>query len=194
MGKLIEVFTEIFKNNYKNPRFYLVLISLLMVVFVLYPYIDANFSYYGRMNDRVNVLKQLTTIDQDKIKSDSRLKDEYDDILSNIQSQRSNTFSGFIDVGAIDSNPAKAGKFISGAALIWIIGTIAVFSKSFSGKRLLSSMVIIFIGALFGLIGLGIPSFSNRWVNYIGFPVLQIVLVIILAVSFSKKKKTKNQV
>ena len=117
MGKLIEVITEIFKNNYKNPRFYLVLISLLMVVFVLYPYIDANFSYYGRMNDRVNVLKQLTTIDQDKIKSDSRLKDEYDDILSNIQSQRSNTFSGFIDVGAIDSNPAKAGKFISGGSI-----------------------------------------------------------------------------
>ena len=116
----------------------MVIFSLLIAIFVLYPYIDANFFYYGRMNDRVNVLELLTTNDQDRIESDSRLKDEYDDILSNIQSQRSNTFSGLVDVSANESNQIKVGKFISGASLRWIIGTIAVFSKTFNGKRFLS--------------------------------------------------------
>jgi len=50
----------------------------------------------------------------------------------------------------------------------------------------------VFLGAIFGLIGLAIPSFSNRWVNYIGLPMMQILLVIILAVSFVKKTKTKS--
>ena len=96
------------------------------------------------------------------------------------------------DVSANESNQIKVGKFISGASLLWIIGTIAVFSKTFNGKRFLSFILLVFLGAIFGLIGLAIPSFSNRWVNYIGLPMMQILLVIILAVSFGKKTKTKS--
>ena len=68
---------ELFKTNLKNPKLYIGLFIILVMVLLLFPYIDANYFYYSRVEKRINILDKVTEIDKDEVQNNTILKEEY---------------------------------------------------------------------------------------------------------------------
>ena len=64
---MFEKIFDLIKNNFKNPKLYVFLLVVLLTVLVLFPYIDANFFYYNRVNDRIDILTKVSEINVEQI-------------------------------------------------------------------------------------------------------------------------------
>ena len=64
---------ELIKTNLKNPKLYIGLFIILVIVLPLFPYIDANYFYYSRVEKRINILDKVTKIDKDEIENNNIL-------------------------------------------------------------------------------------------------------------------------
>ena len=73
------------KNNLRNPNLYIVLIIVIMVFLLLFPYIDANIFYYNRVNSRIEILNKMSEIDVEKIQNNEIFMKEYDSLLDEIE-------------------------------------------------------------------------------------------------------------
>ena len=76
-----EIIIGILKDtkNYKKIA-WLFIIFVLMII-MLYPIIDANFLYYNRISNRIEILDKITKIDVEKVNNSEKLQQEYDLIL-----------------------------------------------------------------------------------------------------------------
>ena len=84
---MFEIIFDLVKNNFKNPKLYIGILIALLCLSVLFPYIDANFFYYQRINDRIDILQKISEIDTDAIAENPVLATEYEHILSEIEKQ-----------------------------------------------------------------------------------------------------------
>lgn len=94
---MFEKIFDLIKNNFKNPKLYVFLLVVLLTVLVLFPYIDANFFYYNRVNDRIDILTKVSEINVEQIQENEILYKEYNSIaniyLKNISSKRDGFFN-----------------------------------------------------------------------------------------------------
>ena len=69
-----DIFLNILKDskNYKKIAWIFIIGILLLVV--LYPIIDANFLYYKRVSNRIDILENVSKIDENKINQNDKLK------------------------------------------------------------------------------------------------------------------------
>ena len=76
IGKVLpDILNKIFvTKNYKKLVW--IFIGILMLVILIYPILDANLLYHTRETQRISLLQDLTSLDQDAVRSDSRLLDE----------------------------------------------------------------------------------------------------------------------
>lgn len=185
---MFEKVFDLIKNNFKNPKLYIFLLVALLTVLVLFPYIDANFFYYSRVNNRIDVLTKVSEINVEELQHNEILLKEYNSILAEIEKQPSGS------VGSVfvkeSNNTVNLIKFITGGSLIWIIAILCFFIKGFKnfGYRILGFVLIAWGGCILGIVAKAIPTIVNPMVNYIGFPVLLIIVVALLATG----GKTKN--
>ena len=84
---MLEKIFDLIKNNFKNPKLYVFLLVILLTVLVLFPYIDANFFYYNRVNDRIDILTKVSEINVEQIQENEILHKEYNSILAEIDKQ-----------------------------------------------------------------------------------------------------------
>jgi hypothetical protein len=83
-------------------------------------------------------------------------------------------------------------KFISGAFWWLLLLIVGMFTK----QKTISSKIgliifLVFLVMLFGIIGIIIPNFTPKFVNYIGFPLLQFILGLLIAILVIKVNKAK---
>lgn len=181
-----------FFENFSIRRL-VILATLLIVLMIAYPVIDVNFLYFNRIENRINVLQKLQSLNMDYIASEEVLSKEYKDILAKISGQNNKLF---LDNGNIFSSATntetKVYKFLSGS--IWCL-IILIFSpfifKEFK-KTLQGILVILFLTFIIGGIGLLIPTFNLILINYIGYPLLQLVLIIGFAYKSSIQKSNEK--
>lgn len=173
--------------NLKNPRLYVVILILLLVVLFFFPYIDANYFYYGRVNNRIDILKKMSDLDWASISENEILKKEYQSILAEIEAQPDGSI-GKVFIKETDPEVIRI-KFITGGLLSWIFAVACFGIKNFKnfGHRFLAAILIAGIGFLLGVVAKEIPTIFAPMVNYIGFPFLQII-ILGLAVTTSKPK------
>ncbi len=180
-------------DNLRNPKLYVFIIAVFIVALVLLPYIDANVFYYKRVNNRIDILKKLEAIDVEELKNDEVLLREYNSILSEVEKQSDGSL-GSVFRKETDKSVILF-KFLTGGSLCWLIAIFCLFIKGFKnfGNRILGFLVFTILGGITGLLAKAIPTISNPVVNYIGFPVLLIAIIALLATSGNKKKKgTEN--
>lgn len=189
MDKIVEFIIEEVKKNLKNPKFYVCIILLLLIVLFIFPYIDANFFYYNRIEKRINILQKISKIDKKKISKNIILKKEYNSILSEISNQNQKTFNNIISFNKHETFNSKLLKFISGSFLFVIIAIWIPFMNTFKDNisKLAAFILLLILGAIAGYIGTRLPTFQNTYINYIGFPILQLTIVIIISTTNNKK-------
>ena len=188
MDKAIELIVSWIQKNLKNPKLYAVLAALLIIVAIVFPYIDANFFFYNRIEERVSILQSLSEIDREKVSQSPALQEEYDAIISEIKKQRELSISNAISFDQ-PKNHVPLLKFLSGGVLAWIIALWVPFMNTFqdSKAKVLAFFLLILFGGILGGIGYIIPIIFNPWVNYIGYPLLQLIALIVLAIKPKQK-------
>lgn len=195
MDSLIKKLFEIATGK-KAKIFWAVFLAIIVILLVLYPYIDANFLVFSRINKRIDILERVTQLDLDKINKNSALQKEYISVIGEISTIREKS------VGTIttrqDTNNDKTIKFISGGSLFWLVSLIVLFSKnkkdniSFLKKifnNVMSAILCVFIGYFCALIGKNIPTIINVWLNAVGFPIVQIAIIGLIVYGTSKNNK-----
>ena len=181
MNEIIKKIVEIATGK-KAKVFWAVILGAFILFLVLYPYIDANFLIYNRINRRIEILEKLTDLDTAKINNNTYLQSEYDSILSEIVSAQNKSFGSISN--SVDTSENQNIKFVSGGILFWFISIILLFSKNnqdgFFKKifnKFLPIILCVGIGYILALIGKNIPTFINVWVNAILFPFIQFAFI-----------------
>lgn len=191
------------KQNYKKPKLWITLVVVVVLVYWLIPYIDSNFFYYDRMEKRISILQQLTELDQGKISTNTILKNEYQDILNDIQIQEERMVSSIItnisnSINRFFEVKPQEGKiwlkFMSGAAVSLIIAVFIPGMNTFSSKKqkIAGFILVLVIAVILGEIGVMLPIIIDPKVNYFGIPILQLIGLITLIVKSNKTEKKKE--
>lgn len=174
-------------NNLKNPRLYIVILLVILVFLLLFPYIDANYFYYHRVNNRIEIVTKMMSIDKDKIRENSVLMKEYENLLVEIEKQSDGSIG---NVFVNEKNPSvQRIKFISGGSLVWLLAIMALVSKGNTFRnRIITAVVLAVIGCVTGGLSKIIPTIISPIVNYIGFPMVLIVLLALMMTGTATKK------
>lgn len=189
MDTAIELIVCWVEKNLKNPKLYLLIAVSIIILVLVFPYIDANFFFYNRIEKRIGILQSLSELDMEKISQSYDLQKEYCAILSEVEGQREWSISGASIINrSTVTKTTLLFKFLSGSLLAWIIAIIVPFINTFKNKKekIASFFLCAAIGAILGMIGYIMPIIFNQWVNYIGFPVFQLFFLIALS---NKDKK-----
>lgn len=178
---------DLVKDNLKNPRFYIVLLLLVFVLLLLFPYIDANIFYYDRVEKRVTILKEISEIDPEALKNDPILESEYQSILSEISKQKDGSIGSIFVTNS--TQEVKDYKFLTGAALSWLIAILCIFIKMESPlHKIVGFMVFAVIGGALGYLAELIPTIIDPMCNYILIPVIELVIFCMLITSSPSSK------
>lgn len=181
---LNERFFDLISKNLKNPKFYAVVLVLIFVLLLLFPYIDANFFYYNRVEKRVNILKEFSEIDYEALKDNPTLEGEYQSILSEIDKQKSGSISSIFITES--TKQIKTYKFLSGGILFWLLSLLCLFIKMNGPMdRVLGVIIFAIMGGAFGCVALLLPTIISPLCNYIFVPLIEVVVFIILITSGS---------
>ena len=193
IGKIIEELVELFKRNYKRPKLWFSIAIILFIVVLLIPYIDSNFFYFSRMEKRINVLDKIMALDQDTINSNQAYIDEYQRILLEMEQQSERSINSLMNkltsIGKGEGNIAI--KFFTGAFWLLLITACIPFMNTFKKRsdKLIAFVLLLIMSGILGWLFSLVPVIISPMVNYIGVPLIQIIVVIIIAVKSNKKKK-----
>lgn len=200
VGKLIDELLMLFKKNYKRPRLWICIGLILFCCILLFPYIDSNFLYFSRMEKRIKIFEKVMELDQEKIKRNQAYYNEYQSILQEIEQQRERNINSvinkaskhlntFIDTGKEQGNSWI--KFFTGAMWCLIITICIPFMNTFKKRsdKILALFLMVIISIIVGWFFSIIPIIGRPIINYVGIPILQIVVV----VGFTNKGKTNKK-
>lgn len=199
-GKIIDELLMLFKRNYKKPRLWIGLGLIVFCMVLLFPYIDSNFFYFSRMEKRINILERAMNLNQARINSNEAYRKEYEAILQEIEQQSERSVNSVVNrATTYINNTVTAGKgqgnswikFFTGAIWCLILTICVPFMDTFKKRsdKILGFIIMLVISIIMGWFFSIIPIIVTPMVNYVGIPILQVVIVIIL-VSKSNKKKT----
>lgn len=169
------------------------IIAIVLFVLAIFPYLDTNLFYSNRIKNRIEILDMVTKLDIDKINNNPKLKQEYDNILDEINNSDEKYINNFFKA---KENGSLLWKFVSGASLWWIFAIIMLFVKDKNVRsrkqiwinKIGGFIVLGILGAFVGWVFSIIPTIGNAWVNYIGAPILTIIIMILLFYTTNKNK------
>ena len=181
MQKILE-WIDRFASGKHSKKFWAIVIILCVLVMIVYPYIDANYFYYNRIEKRIDILQSLVDLTGNPIENDESLKAEYESILSEVSSARNSSI--IQKTKHVDSEMEHNVKFLSAFALWGIVGVVLLFSKPKDGKRtfkkfmqnVVGVLVCIMIGIVCGKIFALIPTIYHYWINAIIAPVVELTV------------------
>lgn len=178
---------ELIKSNLKNPKLYVVLIILIFIFILIFPYIDANFFYYNRVEKRIEILNEISQLDQASFENNPILKSEYDSILNEISKQKDGSIGSIFKTNV--SETEKLWKFIFGGAISWILALVCIFVKFDKVRYKIAGIFLcVLLGIVLGIVFSLIPTIITPIINYSFSPVLQIVLLGLLTTNSNKRK------
>ena len=198
LGKIVEALLEVFKKNYKRPRLWISLLVVIFCVILFFPYIESNFFYFSRMEKRIAILEKVMELDENKINSNPVFKYEYESILQEIEQQKETSINSVMDktlswMSDSLSNWKKPGegliKFLTGALWFILVTIMVPFMDTFKGQgdKVLAFIMMLIISFVVGWVCSVLPTLGSIWINYVGIPVVQLIIVIIVLIRSKKK-------
>lgn len=183
---MVEKIFDLIKENLKNPKLYIFLFIALIIILLLFPYIDANFFYYNRVEKRVAILKEVLEIEQKELENNLILKAEYDSILNEIEKQKEGSLGSVFRLQS--SNKEKFWKFTTGSLVSIALAILCLFIKlEKKWQKIAGILFFMLIGTVLGYVSMIIPIVITPKLNYFLMPLLQLTLFGLL-VTYSNKK------
>lgn len=152
------------------------------------------YTFFFKMERKISLLKSLNELAQNGIANNSELSPIYHELVAELASYKVEPLSIKQITSALNTLslhiPEWLGKFVSGGLLGFLVALSGLAERK-KGSDRWSSLVLggLFFGILAGLVGIIIPTIYNNLVNYIGYPILQVVAILLIS-RFTKKKAT----
>ena len=178
----------------KARVFWAVVIAILIIFIIAFPFIDANLFFYHRVETRIDNLEKLVTISGVTVTDEPALYAEYQDILQDMGTARDNAVLNLSFDGLVRTDTKI--KFWSGCIIGIMLMLAGLFGKKpagigrfryFIANRIPTIFIGGLIGLVFGYLFTYIPTLGSPWVNAIIGPVVQFVFLDLL-LSTPKKK------
>ena len=201
-GKLAEELLEGIKKNYRKPKLWMAIFLIFIIIILFLPYIDTNFFYFRRMENRIDILDKLAGVNVENIEKNDVLMREYQSLLQEMEENRERLFDGTIQkniniVVAEIKDKVHSGnpsiKFASGAfwgtiLLLWI-----PFMNTFQKKsdKVIAFFTVLICTVLLGYIAILTPIIGTPLINYICIPLVQLIIVAWMVIKSDKQKKTE---
>lgn len=195
MGEKIFDLVKEFACGKHSRKFWGIVILLVILFLIVFPYIDANFLYYNRIEKRIDNLSALVELSGKTIEENSELISEYNSIIEDINAAQTKSL-----VSAINRSPETNFdywiKFAGGGILLFIVGIAGLCQKKKDEKYTFSffmknnfltfvgSMILAVILALFFSF---VPTIGSVWINFVATPILQIMIVYLLFIQPKRK-------
>lgn len=128
--------------------------------------------YYNNLQRKIELLKELNTLKSEgDISSNPELKTIYDSTVEelNLRPVRPFTFPTTVITSSI-----PLWKTISGAAVGLLFIIFFAFQKDQNSSSIIGAIMIAVLG---GVVGLFLPIIYSPWVNYLGLPFIQLLLL-----------------
>ena len=172
------------KFNVRRLLYWLFVISFIFIVLVFSERLT-NYLYFWRIEKRITLLKELYSLDQSGIAKNDQLSPVYNDLVGEL-----NSYKAYHPSININFRADQLWRFISGASVGLIglaISIIRIYEtrkhhdyEEFPTRGFLIGIILTSIWAImFGIVGLLLPTIYSPWVNYIAFPILQVLLLLI---------------
>ena len=181
----------------KSRFFWAFIIVALVIGIIVFPYIDANFLYYDRIEKRINNLKALVELAGTPPQENEALNAEYESILEEMETAREKALSNATN--SKDTLHDRQVKFFAGAGLWYIVAVILLFTKKKNEKisfkkifnNFCSAALCLGIGSGIGWIFAMIPTLGVVGVNVVLTLILEIVVLWLLIEQPKKKTPTE---
>ena len=191
MGELFAKLLELFTSGTRKTMCRLLLI--LVLIGIVAPFGIRYFWGNVHLLQQIEILERLAEIDAQALQ-DERLQDFHDSLLEQL-SVVEPAASGNLSTDASE-RPSFGGmfrdsnlwKFISGSSIGVLMLVIVFFAKyNSTGMRLSAAFLMAGLSFILGAIGAIIPTFTPLLINIIGYPVLQMTLLVYIVYLVSKK-------
>lgn len=177
----------------KSRLFWAFVIVALVIGIIVFPYIDANFLYYDRIEKRIDNLTSLVELSGTSLEENEALYAEYLSILEEMETAREKALSNA--TSSQDTVHDRRVKFFTGAGLWYFLALIVLFSKKKTEKwsikkvfnNFCSTVLCFGIGTGIGWIFTMIPTLGVVEVNAVLTLILEVV-VLWLLIDQPKKK------
>lgn len=184
MEDVANFIASLFKDMKLSTRWVAIVLIIFLTALGLlgFEYLTGHF-YYQSLERKINLLKELQLIANEDISKNPELYPIYQSAVKELSrcEVRNLAFLPPRDLG----NPVIWGKAIGGA-LVWLlilaVGVVSEVKKTgkLTGIIIAVAVVLIIIAAIFAWIGTIIPTIYAPWVNYVGFPLIQLVFLFLL--------------
>lgn len=189
--KLIDLLGKIVTGP-KSRIFWAFVIVALVIGIIIFPYIDANYLYYDRIERRINNLQTLVDLTGIPLQENEDLYAEYESIIEEMGSAREKALSN--TTNNIDTIQDRRVKFLSGAGLWYIVALMVLITKKktekWSFKKIFnnfcSTVLCLGIGSGIGWVFTLIPTLGLVGVN-VGLTIILEVIVLWLLIEKPKK-------
>ena len=197
MGEKIFDLLKSLATGNKSKKFWGALIVIFIIVLIVFPYLDANFFYYNRIEKRIDNLTSIVELNDDKIHKNQGLLLEYESIIREINDANQKSLNTFNN--STDNEFDFWAKAISGGLLFAIVGIIGLFKKNNTKMTFLvffkNNFLIFIVCSLFAVIlsfiFSKIPTLGNVWVNVIAAPIVELIIIYLFTKSNNKKDEVK---
>ena len=189
MKDILEMLKEI---ALKNKKFFSAVILMIIILgLILFPYFDANFLVFDRIAKRIDNLDKISKIDLVVINQNPLLLNEYENIMSEINNIQTHSIAMVITQS---NDPSVYNiKFASGGIVFWLLAVFYLVSKSTAEtsfpNKIFGIVFLLILGWCFAYIATLIPTFGNIWVNTLLFPIILITIMGLLVYGFQEKSK-----
>jgi hypothetical protein len=194
MDKIAEFVVSLFRDLKLPYKWGAIGVILTLIVLGVWGFERVTGQFYlSRLERKTTLLTELKELRDSGITQDPELNKIYQNLVKDLESfSVKQPIASTSGTGEIDfTNPVTLGKAISGGfpwILIFIIGIPIDIKKNkrITGTTIFIGIFILSIALLFAWIGMLIPTIVNPWVNYIGFPILQIFVLVYFSVKSAK--------
>lgn len=197
MGEKIFDLLKSLATGNKSKKFWGALIVIFIIVLIVFPYLDANFFYYNRIEKRIDNLTSIVELNDDKIHKNQGLLLEYESIIREINDANQKSLNTFNN--STDNEFDFWAKAISGGLLFAIVGIIGLFKKNntkmtfsvFFKNNFLIFIVCSLFAVILSFIFSKIPTLGNVCVNVIAAPIVELIIIYLFTKSNNKKDEVK---
>ena len=197
MNDLISVLAGFFKDLKLRSKWFVIVFILVAIVFGVmeYEHLTGHF-YLHKLEQKILLLKELQHLAETGIEANERLSPIY---LTTVEELNSFMVSKhfFPSPPKITIGATSIGKAISGS-LLWVIVLISVVvseiqkDKKITGNTIGIAFLILPFVTFFAWLGMKIPTIWDPWVNYLGFPAIQIAVILLIGKYGTKNKKSDS--
>lgn len=170
-----EVLTSMSIKRFLIWTFFILIVTLL--IFYIYESYTGNF-YFSRVNKKIDLISKIDNLVEGDSLMHKNIVNELNVIVSEVSNYK--TKKGF-DEKVIFSKNLIEGlfKFLTALIVPLIIIIYSLYEKDETERK---NMMFggILIGLIGGLVAIFIPTIYQPWVNYIGFPVIEFVILAII--------------